>query len=131
MIALDTNVLVRFVMQDDLRQAALANELMESLSVDEPGLIPLVVMVELVWVLTRSYKLKREQVTRVIEGLLTSRELVVAQSASVWGALRGYRTSKSDFSDCLITRCAFADGCSSIMTFDHAAAKHAGMQLIQ
>jgi predicted nucleic-acid-binding protein len=130
MIALDTNVLVRYIMQDDVDQAARASKLVESLSADRPALIPLVVVVELAWVLARSYKLKRPQIAQAIEGLMSSRELIIAQSATVWSALRAYRKGKGDFSDCLIARCATAEGCSQVMTFDRAAARHSGMQLI-
>lgn len=131
MIALDTNVLVRYIMQDDDVQAARASALIESLSSTDPALVPLVVIVELAWVLQRSYKLSREQVTQAVEALLSSRELIVAQSGTVWSALRAYRSGKGDFADCLIARCAVADGCTRTMTFDRAAARHSGMQLIE
>ena len=131
MIALDTNVLVRYIMQDDAGQAAKANALIDALSTDRPALVPLVVMVELVWVLTRSYKLDRDRIAQALEALLSSRELVIQQAATVWGALRTYRTGKGDFADCLIARSALADGYQPVMTFDHAAARHAGIQLIQ
>lgn len=131
MIALDTNVVVRYIMQDDAEQAAKAGALMESLDADHPALLPLVVMVELTWVLVRSYKLKREQIAQALESLLSSRELVIAQSATVWGALRAYRNGKGDFADYLIARCAAAEGCTSTVTFDKTAAMHSGMQLIK
>ena len=60
MIGLDTNVLVRYIMQDDAKQSLKATKLMESLTVDEPGFVSLVSMVELGWVLSSSYDLNRE-----------------------------------------------------------------------
>lgn len=57
MIGLDTNVLVRYIMQDDTKQSAKATQLIESLTSDEPGFIAMVSVVELYWVLTSSYGL--------------------------------------------------------------------------
>lgn len=130
MIALDTNVLVRYIMQDDPAQAERANSLIDSMSSDGPALVPLVVVVELVWVLVRSYKLDREHIVQALEALLASRELVIQNAAIVWAALRIYRRGRGDFSDCLIARCAQSEGCQQIMTFDRSAAKHAGMKLV-
>ncbi len=62
MIGLDTNVLVRYIMQDDAKQAALATRLIESLSVESPAYLPLVAVVELAWGLGSAYNLDRQQV---------------------------------------------------------------------
>ncbi|TMH06351.1 MAG: type II toxin-antitoxin system VapC family toxin, partial [Betaproteobacteria bacterium] len=62
MIGLETNVLLRYIMQDDARQSLKATKLLESLMVDEPGFVPLVSVVELGWVLSSCYDLDREQV---------------------------------------------------------------------
>ena len=61
MIGLDTNVLARYIMQDDAAQAKKATKLIESLTPTEPGYVPLVVVVELFWVLSRSYELSQAQ----------------------------------------------------------------------
>jgi predicted nucleic-acid-binding protein len=131
MIGLDTNVLVRYIMQDDARQAAKATKLIEGLTNDEPGFISLVSVIELVWVLTASYRLGREQVGQVLDVLLRSRQLIVDQAEHVVRALRAYGQGSADFADCLIERTASATGCDRTMTFDVAASKTAGMTLIQ
>lgn len=131
MIGLDTNVLVRYIMQDDAKQAAKATELIENLSAETPGFVTLVSVVELVWVLSSSYQLDRSQLVQVLEVLLRSKQLLVDQAEHVVRALRAYSAGTADFADCLIERTASAAGCSKTMTFDTAAAKTAGMTMIR
>jgi predicted nucleic-acid-binding protein len=130
LIGLDTNVLVRYLMQDDARQSARASQLIESLNADEPGFLPVVTVVELVWVLTGSYGLARAQVATVLETLLRSKELVVDRADLVSQALGRYASGGADFADALIERIAAAAGCSATMTFDTGAAKSASMSLV-
>src|SRR5271163_4266104 len=118
MIGLDTNVLVRYIMQDDAKQAALATQLVESLSAQSPGYLPLVAVVELAWVLTSAYDLDRLQFCAALEGLLRSKEFIVERADIVWKALRLFRTANADFADCLISNSAAAAGCETTMTFD-------------
>jgi predicted nucleic-acid-binding protein len=131
MIGLDTNVLVRYIMQDDAKQASKATKLIEGLTAQEPGFITLVSVVELVWVLSSSYDLTRDQVVQALDVILRSKQLVVDQAEHVVRALRAYGAGNADFADCLIERTAVAAGCAKTMTFDVAAAKTAGMTLIQ
>ncbi len=130
MTGLDTNVLVRYIMQDDPKQAALATHLIESLTPEAPGFVPIVALVELVWVLSSCFDLGREELARALEGLLRARELVVESSDRVWQALRLFRGGAAEFADCIIERSAHAAGCERTMTFDRAAAKHAGMTML-
>jgi predicted nucleic-acid-binding protein len=130
MIGLDTNVLVRYIMQDDAKQSAKATKLVESLTVAEPGFIALVSVVELVWVLPSCYDLSREQIAQALEVLLRAKQLVVDRSDQVVRALRVYSSGNADFADCLIERTASSAGCEKTMTFDVGAAKAAGMTLI-
>ena len=131
MIGLDTNVLVRYIMQDDARQSKLASRLIESLTVEEPGFVPIVAVIELVWVLSSSFDLGRSQVVSALEILLQTKEIQVERTDVVWRAMRVYRASSADFADCLIERSAAAAGCTCIMTFDRSAAKNCSMTLIQ
>jgi len=130
MIGLDTNVVVRYIMQDDAKQASVATKLIEGLTGDVPGFIPLVSVVELVWVLSASFDLKRADIAKVLEVLLRSRQLVVDQAEHVVRALRAYETGSADFADCLIERTAAAAGCDRTVTFDVSASKSAGMVLL-
>ena len=130
MIGLDTNVLVRYVMQDDPRQSPRATRLIESLSADAPGFVPVVALVELVWVLSGSYALGRAQVATVLDTLLRSKELVVDRADLVSQALSRFSAGPADFSDALIERIAHAAGCTATMSFDAAAVKSAAMKLV-
>jgi len=130
MIGLDTNVLVRYIMQDDAKQSLLATKLVESLTVDMPGFVALVAVVELVWVLSSSYGLERPQVVAALEALLRTKEIVTEGADVVWKAVRTFRDSSADFADCLIERSAASAGCERTMTFDRGAAKNCGMTLI-
>lgn len=130
MIGLDTNVLVRYVMQDDPKQAPKATKIIESLTQEVPGMLPVVVLVEFVWVLGSCYELNRSQIAHAIDGILRTREFVIERSEQVRQALRIFQAGSADFADCLIERSASHAGCEKIVTFDVAAAKTTGMELI-
>ena len=131
MIGLDTNVLVRYIMQDDAKQSALANKLIEGLTEASPGYISLVAIVELVWVLESAYDLTRQQVTAALRNLLSVNVFKVDRVAVIASALRAYAEGTADVADCLIERSSALAGCRCTMTFDRAAAKTGGMILIK
>ncbi len=131
MIGLDTNVLIRYIAQDDPMQSPKATHLVEELTVDAPGYISIVSVVELVWVLMGCYTLTRSEICEVLETLLRTKEIRVANADIIWKALRLFKEGKADFADCLIERSANEAGCSYTTTFDRNAAKHCGMQLIE
>jgi predicted nucleic-acid-binding protein len=131
MIGLDTNVLVRYIMQDDAQQSPKATALIESLDADHPGFITIVSVLELYWVLTSCYDLTGLQVKEALEALLRAKQIVVDRADQVLRALRVFDAGKADFADCLIERTASGAGCTETMSFDAGAAKHAGMTLIR
>lgn len=131
MIGLDTNVLVRYLSQDDPVQSQKATDLIESLTAGEPGFIAMVSVVELVWVLQSCYQATKSEIVDVLETLLRAKELVVERAEVVWQALRRFSDSKADFADCLIERCAHAAECKYTVTLDSKAAKTAGMRHIR
>jgi hypothetical protein len=131
MIGLDTNVLVRYIMQDDAKQSPQATKLMDSLDTDQPGFVSLVSIVELYWVLTSCYDLSGQQVKQALESLLRTKQIIVDRADQVLRALRVFDEGKADFADCLIERTASSAGCTETLTFDVGAAKHAGMRLIR
>ena len=83
MIGLDSNVLVRYMMQDDAKQSAKANKLIESLSADKPCFIPLIAIVQLVWVLECCFQLTRDQLVQALDALLPTKERVVDRADRV------------------------------------------------
>jgi predicted nucleic-acid-binding protein len=128
LIGLDTNVLVRYVVQDDNKQAALAAALIESFD-DEQGFISLVALVEFHWVIRRTYKAGRREVEALIRDWLVAREIVVEHADAVQRALD--RTNDQfDFPDALIGELGVRAGCEYTATFDSAAAKLPGMRLL-
>jgi len=130
MTGLDTNVLVRYIIQDDPAQAKKATALIEGLTEEAPGFVPLVAVVELVWVLQGSYAATRKDIFNVLEALLQSRTLAIEQAETVAQAVRVYAETNADFADCLLERSARAAKCGYTATFDKKAAKAAGMRLI-
>ena len=131
MIGLDTNVLVRYLAQDDPEQTPKATRLIESLTMDEPGYVSIVSVVELVWVLTSCYASTVSEICEVMETLLRTKVIVVAQADTVWKALSIFKKGKADFADCLIERSACEAGCSYTVTFDRGATKHCGMKIVE
>jgi predicted nucleic-acid-binding protein len=130
MICLDTNVIIRYVVQDDPDQAAIATTLIEQLTADDPGFITVISIVEIVWVMSASYALTRDQISFFLEKLLSTQALRIDRAEDIWRALRIYQASKADFADCLIERIASSAGCSQTVTFDVRASKAAGMVLL-
>jgi predicted nucleic-acid-binding protein len=131
MIGLDTNVVVRYLTHDDRTQTAAATRVMDSLSLDSPGFLSLIVIAELVWVLAISYRYKKKEIEQVLESLLRTKELVVERGDIVSQALRMFRGGGADFADCLIERCDHATGCKYTLTFDGKAVAGAGMRLLE
>lgn len=131
MIGLDTNVLVRYIMQDDPRQSARATALIDALDADRPGFVGVVSVVELYWVLGSCYNLTKDQIGQALNLLLRSRQIVVDRADQVLRALRMFEAGKAEFVDCLIERLADSAGCETVMTFDQNAARHAGMTLLR
>ena len=118
------------VRTDDPDQSPKASALIESLTAEQAGFVSLVTVIELVWVLGSCYSATRGEVTQVLETLLRTKELVLAQAETVWKAVRLFKEGKADFADCLVERCGADAGCSATLTFDVGAAKHCGMRLI-
>lgn len=130
MIALDTNVLVRFFAQDDPAQSRKSEEILSALTAAEPAWVGLVVLMELVWALTHIYEAGKQRTVHVLDHLLTRQELVIERAETVHEAVRLFRAGKADFDDCLIAASARAAGCSKTLTFDPIAARDAGMEWI-
>jgi predicted nucleic-acid-binding protein len=130
MIGLDTNLLVRFFMQDDAEQTAAVSRLFSTLHAKNPGFVSVIVLVELHWVLERVYKVDRDSRLVITESILSADQLKIESAPFVRQALSLSKTTKADFPDCLIAKLLESAGCQTIYTFDKAAAKHAGMTLL-
>jgi len=123
-IGLDTNVLVRYLVQDDPEQTALAIAAIEKRCTPaEPGFISQIVLCELVWVLEQSYKQSREQVALVLEKLTKTSSLSFENLPLVWRSLQDYRAVAVDFADTVIGQKNSENGCVTTLTFDKKAAR--------
>ena len=134
MIGLDTNVLARYLTQDDVRQAALASRLIENdLTIARPGFVSLVVLAELCWVLSRLYSATMNELADLINDLLNTPQIQVERREVVQAAIRRFsqgKSRKAGLVDALIAEIASSEGCSSTVTFDMAAVRAAGMTLL-
>ncbi|WP_298255193.1 PIN domain-containing protein [uncultured Arthrobacter sp.] len=129
MIGLDTNVIVRFLTQDDSIQSALAASLLGSLTPVQPGYISPAVLVETYWVLRRGYRLPAKDVVSALLALVSSDEILVEHADLVRTALR-QALEGHDFADALIALDGVRRGCEFTATFDRHASDLEGMKLL-
>jgi predicted nucleic-acid-binding protein len=131
MIGIDTNVLVRYLSQDDPHQAKLASAFIESTcNIENPGFINDITLCEMGWVLKRLYKTPKALLIQIIEQLLHTSQLIVQSPQAVWMAIEAYKRGEADFADCLIAQINLANHCASTVTLDIQASKTAGFQLL-
>ncbi len=123
MIALDTNVLVRYLVRDDEQQAEAARALLESLTAESPAYICREVAVELVWVLERAYGFSRDRIATILEELVATEGLVIEEANDVARAALRYRSAGVGFSDLMILAAAERAGARPLYTFDQKAAR--------
>jgi predicted nucleic-acid-binding protein len=130
-IALDTNVLVRYLAQDERRQSAIATRLIEkTLTRAEPGFVSLVALLETVWVMESVYAADAATIAGIIRDLLDSAALQVQDSAAVADAVSRYGEGGHDLHDCLIVSLAARRG-AKVVTFDAKASRRLGMELLR
>ena len=131
MIALDTNVLVRYLVRDDEQQAESARALLESLTAERPGYACREVVVELVWVLERAYGVSRARIATILQELVATESLVIEASDDVARAAMRYRAGGPGFSDLMILAAADRAGARALYTFDQKAARMKGVELLR
>jgi predicted nucleic-acid-binding protein len=127
MLGLDTNVLIRFLVADDLAQFERAQRLIRRESSNsEPVFISLLVLLETEWVLRSRYGLEKSEISAALAGLLESNELRIEEESSVEEALYLWNDSSAEFADCLICAGHRALGCRATATFDAKALRVPG-----
>lgn len=132
MIALDTNVLLRYLVQDDATQSPRATEIIERrLTRQEPGFASLVCILEIAWVLASLYKRSQREIANHIEMILAADTLKVQNEQEIYQGVIALRNGTRTFEDALISGLAAWWGCSATLTFDQNAARRLnGFQLI-
>lgn len=132
MNGIDTNVLVRYLVQDDPGQAKTSARFVRSgCTAEEPCGVNRIVLCELVCVLERTYGYSRERIADTLERMLKTVQFRIEDLSTSWSALRLYRDSQADFADCLlgeINRRTF--GCEVTVTFDEKAGQLDSFKLL-
>ena len=124
MIGLDTNILVRYVLDDDPVWSPVVTTFLDNeLSVDRPGYINPITLVELVWALRRRADYDRARLAILIEYLLTSDSLVIGEALAVERALTRFKEGGAGFADYLIAELNEQAGASPTITIDRKAGK--------
>ena len=128
MNAIDTNVLVRVLINDDQIQAYKAVKLIGN---NAPVFVSEIVLCETIWVLQSRYGFNKAQLISAIEKVLKIKELHIEHNDAMWSAFHEFQYIAADFSDCVIGAVAKHHGCSAVSTFDKNAAKSKNFKLIK
>ncbi len=130
MIGLDTNVLVRYLAQDDPVQSSQATDIIERrLTEANPGFVSIVAMVETVWVLDRAYGLGAQEIAAAVERMLQAEILVLENEQEVFTAMIALKERQGSFADAVIATLGAKAGCAHTVTFDREALRLPGFQL--
>ena len=131
MNGLDTNVLVRYLVQDDMEQWKFADEYIKEVKANnDTCFINNIVLCELVWVLKTSYKLSRDEIIDVIEKILRADAFDFENREAAWWSVQQMKEHKADFSDFLIKKINQQAGCAETVTFDAKLQKVEGIRLL-
>jgi predicted nucleic-acid-binding protein len=131
MPALDTNVLARYIVQDDAAQLAAVKRLISrSLAEGSTLFVPVTVVLELEWVLRSNFEFGKDDVLLTLSSLLSAAELTFESERALEVALQLFRKGSADFADCLHVALATEAGEQPLWTFNKGAAKVSGAQLL-
>ncbi|MFZ0732157.1 MAG: type II toxin-antitoxin system VapC family toxin [Candidatus Sulfotelmatobacter sp.] len=131
MIGLDTNVLIRYLTQDDSVQSARATEILERrLTAKTPGFVSVVAMVETVWVLDRAYGLTAQEIATAVERVLQVEVLAIENEQEVFTAMIALKQGRGSFTDALIAELGAQAGCTRTLTFDQKALRLPSFELV-
>ena len=131
MIGIDTNILVRYITQDDEIQSEIATEFIENYcSNGNKVFINHLVICELVWVLKKCYKLSKPKIINVIQHILQISQFSIETPQIIWQALTDYKKGSADFADYVVGRTNIFNNCEETITFDKKASKSKGFSLL-
>jgi predicted nucleic-acid-binding protein len=131
MTGLDTNIIVRYLAQDDPAQSPKASRLIEKrLTEDNPGFVSVVAIVETAWVLERAYGLTDAEIAAAIESMLQTDVLVLEHEQEVFTAMIALKSGLGSFADALISALGISAGCARTFTFDRRAVRIPGFELL-
>lgn len=132
MKALDTNVLVRFLVKDDIQQANTVYGLFKQAEEEKGSFyVPLVVVLEMIWVLESVYRISRPDILDAMNALVLMPILDFEAQSAILSMVSSARDTKTDLPDLLIGQAAKAAGCEHVLTFDNQAAGHRLFKLLE
>lgn len=129
-IGLDTNLLVRYITNDDPEQVEKVQKLFDSCPPTAMFIVNNVVLAELDWVLTHVYNFSQEEFLLIVDQLFQTSNISFEQPALIKKACSLYANGKADFSDCLIGVLNEENGCKTTYTFDKNASKLSSFSLL-
>ena len=130
MKGLDTNVLVRYLVRDDLEQWKVADEYIKQVKASgKTCFINNIVLCELIWVFKSYYKLNRDEIVDILDKILRADTFDFENREAAWWSVQQMRKGKADFSDYLISKLNALAGCSETVTFDTKLQGNEGIRL--
>ena len=132
MIGIDTNVLVRFLVDDDEHQNTVAHSFMSERTVESPAFLSAIALAETVWVLHRQMEYPMSNIITMLQALLSADNLIIEHTEELDMLINGDGEPKGDLADHLIAWFGAKAGCTKSVTFDRKAARSVpGMELLQ
>jgi predicted nucleic-acid-binding protein len=121
MIGLDTNVLLRYLLEDDPDQTEHAHRAMaQARRRHERMFVSGIVLCEVVWALSTIAGQSKLQILAGLEQIMTTDVFEIEEKDSTLAAIEQFRTGKGDFADYLIGQIHLRRGCLHTLTFDKA-----------
>lgn len=122
MIGVDTNILVRYLTQDDEKQANIVNKFLAQYEHQTGSIfINNIVICELIWVLERGYKYSKKEIISVVRVILSTVEFTFEQAEILWLSLNDYEKYNANFPDILLGKINKISGCDFTISFDSKA----------
>ncbi|NCC51555.1 MAG: PIN domain-containing protein [Spartobacteria bacterium] len=132
MMAVDTNIIVRFLVRDDEKQAeAVCKRLKQAETQRERFKIPLLVVLETIWVLESAYDKTRSEILDSIHDMRQMPIFEFEADRVIEGLLNDGPKYKANLADILIAHSAKNAGCDAGITFDKAAAQLSFFKLLK
>lgn len=131
MIGVDTNIILRYLLQDDERQTPQAYHLLHHVCSEEnPAFVSIITVAEVAWVLQSGYRYDRETLAGVLARLFLGKNLKFENREALWRSWYNYKYGTADFADCLIAQVNRRAGCETTYTFDKKAAREGAFTLV-
>jgi len=127
----DTNVIVRVLVEDDPVQSTLALQHWQHALEAGGVFVPTVVLIEVIWVLSRAYHFERPVIAEIVSVMLRTQGVSVEDAHQAHAALLAYMLGRADFSDYLLLESARAVAALPVHTFDRRISAHTDVALIQ